>query len=283
MHRPDGGVSAGPRHRASRIPILGAVMLLFFYAMGALGVLMGSITLLNGTMDLAPGLAAIGMGAISLAMAIVMTKGAVRELRRGNGAHTALSGSSVTAVRPRRVRVPAEQLLAEWTLAPDEWRAFNQGEALEIRRGVVHNTLVGVGFGVMAIKIFGGPWLYAAIAGLLIGGTILGGTLFSAARTRKRVPRLGGGVVIRGNFVEIDGVRSQLSDENWYISGAKLRTDLPLPVIEIRSCRTRFERNGSRRTVADMLRIPVPHGREEEAAQVAELLGRGRVVDEDDG
>ncbi len=282
MHRPDGGVSAGPRHRANRIPALGAVLLLLFYAMGALGLLMGFITLLNGTLELAPGLAAIGMGAISLAMAIVATKGAVRELRRGDRPQTALSGSFATAVRPRRVRVPAEQLLAEWTLAPDEWRAFNQGEALEMRRGLVHNTLVGVGFGVVAIKVFGGPWLYAALAGLLFGGMILGGTLLSIARTRKRVPRMGGGVVIRGNFVEIDGELNQLAGGSWYVSGAKLRKDLPLPVIEIYTRKPRYGHNGSPRTIRGVLRVPVPHGREDEAAHVAELLDRGIVVDDGD-
>lgn len=281
MHRKS--VDASTRARASRIPVLGVVMVLFFYAMGVGGVVAGIIALLNGTMPLAPALAATAMGGLSLAMAITATRGAVREHRRGAAGETALAARPATAVKPRRVRVPAEQLLAEWTLAPDEWRAYNEGEALEMRRDLVHNTLVGLGFGVVVVKIFGGPWLHAALAGLLIGGMILANALLSISRVRKRVPRMGAGVVIRGNFAEIDGVRSQLSDEGWYISGAKLRTDLPLPVIEIRSCRTRLERNGSRRTVADMLRIPVPHGREEEAAQVAELLGRGRVVDEDDG
>jgi hypothetical protein len=276
-------VSTPARVRADRFPVLGVVLLLFFYAMGIGGVVAGIIALLNGTMPPAPALAAIGMGGISLALAVTATRGAVRQHRRGDAGEPALATRPATAVKPRRVRVPADQLLAEWTLAPDEWRAYNEGEALEMRRDLVHNTLVGLGFGVMVVKIFGGPWLYAVLAGLLIGGMILAGTSVSIARVRKRVPRMGGGVVIRGNFVEIDGVPSRLSDESWYLSGAKLRKDLPLPVIEIRTCRTRYERNGSRRPVADLLRIPVPHGREEEAAQVAELLGRGRLVDENDG
>lgn len=259
-----------------------AAMLLLFYGLGVMGVVMGVTGLITGRWPVGPSIGALITGAAGLFMAISFTVGARRAKRRGWARETAPAGTSAAALRPRRVPVPADQLLAEWVLAPDEWRAFNDAEALEMRRSLRYNTFVGVVFGVVPMKIFGGSWLNAALAGLLLGAIVLAVNLVSIARVRKRVPEKGGGVVIRGNFVDVDGVVTELVSGGWYLSSAKVRKDLPLPVIEICTRKTRHERNGSRRTHEDVLRVPVPRGREEEAAQIAQLLRRGVEVDEDD-
>ncbi|HEU4556531.1 MAG TPA: hypothetical protein VFS20_01735 [Longimicrobium sp.] len=259
-----------------------AAMLLLFYGLGVMGVAMGVIGLITGRWPVGPSVGALITGGAGLFMAISFTIGARRAKRRGWVRETVPAGSSATARRPRRVPVPADQLLAEWTLAADEWRAFNECEALEMRRGLLYNTLVGVVLGGVPIKVFGGAWVYAVMAGLLAGAMNLAISLALIARTRRRVPEKGGGVVIRGNSVDVDGVVTELVTSGWHLSSAKLRNDLPLPVIEICTRKTRYERNGSRRTYEDVLRVPVPRGREEEAAQITQLLRRGVEVDEDD-
>jgi hypothetical protein len=275
-------VTAADRYRPGCLAYgMLATKLLLFYGLGVAGVVMGVTGLITGSWPVGPSIGALISGGAGLFMGIGLTIGAVRVRRRGGAGETAPLASPARAVKPRRVRVPAEQLLAEWSLAPDEWRAFNEGEALEMRRDLLYNTLAAVAFGGVPIKIFGGAWVYAVLAGVLAGGMTLAISLAMIARTRKRVPEKGGGVVVRGNFVDVDGVETELVTGDWYLSSAKVRKDLPLPVIEICTRKTRYER-GSRRTFVDVLRVPVPRGREDEAARVAELLRRGVEVDEDD-
>ena len=53
--------------------------------------------------------------------------------------------------------------------------------------------------------------------------------------------------------------------------------------VELSVKKTTYERNGSRRTMEQVVRVPVPRGREAQAAKVAEQLRRDIPDEDDDG
>jgi hypothetical protein len=262
----------------TRFPALTVLASIALFVIGG-GALVYAFATLAYDVPVGETVAAFALGVVAIASSITLVIATERQLRREEAERARLAPPPAT--RPKRAAADPNRVLAQWTLAPDEWRAFSQVEAREMRRDLVYNTLVGAVFGVVAVKIFGGRWMYAALAGALLGGAILAASVVSIARVRRRLPA-GGGVVIRGNRVEIDGVRSDLVEDGRHLSGARLRKDLRLPVIEITTRKTRYGRNGSRRTMENVLRVPVPRGREDEAGRVAELLRRHVLVDEDD-
>jgi len=171
--------------------------------------------------------------------------------------------------------VPHDAVLGEWTLEPYEWLAFHHQEADARQRRSVVNALLGAVLGAMVMGLFTGRSQAIVAGAVVLGLAAFVVTLISAARLRKREPRAGGAVVVRHDAVEVDGVLRVLRDEEWWISRARVRDDLPFTIIEVTSKRTRHERNGSRRTQEQVVRVPIPRGREAEAQRIADELGRG--------
>jgi len=166
-------------------------------------------------------------------------------------------------------------VLAEWTLAPYEWRAYVQGEATERRLGAPCKAAIGAVAGAMIAGIFSMESQSIAAGAVVVGLAVFAGTLISAARLGKREPSADGAVVVRGDAVEIDGVTTVLRGDDRRLSGAKLRDDLPLPVVELSVNETIHERGHRRRTVKRVVRVPVPRGREADARRIADELVRG--------
>jgi hypothetical protein len=218
-----------------------------------------------------------------VAASIALTIALERHLRADE--KRALAGQEAAAPpaarKPKRAPLRSDAVLGEWTLAPDEWRAFVEQEADRRRRNAWEPALIGAAFGGVMPYIFTGTWRYSLVGVPLVGAIAFALALISAARMRKRVPRAGGTVVVRGNAVEIDGESSLLRDDRWWLSGAKMVTDLPLPVMELTVSTVSYERNGSRRAQSDVLRVPVPRAREADARRICAELRRG-VVDVDD-
>ena len=184
--------------------------------------------------------------------------------------------------RPEAPTVPHDAVLGEWTLEPYEWLAFYHQEADARQRSAFKNALLGAVLGAMAMGIFIGRAQPIVAGGVVLGVAAFVGTLISAARLRKRDPLAGGAVVVRRNVVEIDGVLQVLRDEEWWISRARVRDDLSFPIIEVTTKCTRHERNGSQRTLEQVVRVPIPRGREADARRIADELGSGIAHDEDD-
>jgi hypothetical protein len=232
---------------------------------------------------------AVAAGAALLAASIALGVATERSLR-AEEAHrlAALPGrladlpseTGVARAKPRAAAA-ADELLGEWTLSADEWRAFHAQEADAKRRGAVEQGLVGAVIGAVMAWVFAGDWRYSLAGALLLGLAMLGGTLASAARLRRKTPSSGGAVVVRRNAVVIDGATEALRDDAWRLASAKLREDLLLPVLEVSLRRTRYERGGASRTHEDVVRVPVARGREADARRIARELA-GRTVDEDD-
>lgn len=271
----------------SRYPAAAMFASLIVFVAGGGTVIFG-FTTIGYNLPLASTVIPLTIGTVLVAGAISLAVATERQLRRDEAEQRALApaatGESPTK-RPRRdpAVVQPDRVLAEWTLAPDEWRAFNEAEAEERKRGATYNTVVGALFGTVGPWILTGRWQYSLIGAVLCAAVALIGTHVSARRLRGRVPQAGGGVVIRRNVVEIDGVSEVLRDGTWWLSSAKLRDDLALPLIELSVKKTTYERGGSRRTLEQVVRVPVPHGREAQAANVVEQLRRGMPDEDDDG
>ncbi|HEX8905195.1 MAG TPA: hypothetical protein VF771_10160, partial [Longimicrobiaceae bacterium] len=207
----------------------------------------------------------IAAGAATIAGSIglgIVTERRLRAREQRQIAEWAASPAGKRAKARRKLMPAPDALLGEWTLAPDEWRAYVEQEA-DLRRGNAWEpALVGAAFGGVTPYIFTGTWHYSAIGAPTLAAIAFVGALISAARTRKRVPRAGGSVVVRRNAVEIDGDRAVLRDDRWWLSGAKLLADLPFPVLELTVSTVSHQRNGSRRAQSDVVRVPVPRARE---------------------
>ncbi|HEX6750774.1 MAG TPA: hypothetical protein VF092_26040 [Longimicrobium sp.] len=226
----------------------------------------------------------ITAGAVLMAASIALTVAIERQLRADE--KRALAGQEATA--PKVARKPkkhapirADALLGEWTLAPDEWRAFVEQEADRRRRGAWEPALLGAAFGGVVPWIFTGSWRYSLIGAPLIAAIAFAVALVLAARMRKRVPQAGGRVIVRRNAVEIDGDVRQLGSDKGWLTGARMLTDLPLPVMELTVSSVRYERNGSRRAMAGVIRVPVSRAREADARRICDELRSG-IVDHDE-
>ncbi|HET7464249.1 MAG TPA: hypothetical protein VFJ82_23530 [Longimicrobium sp.] len=266
----------------TRFPALTVVASIALFVLGG-GTLVYAFATLAYDVPAVETAAAFAAGALVLASSITLAVVTERQLRREEAEQARLAPPP--AKQPRRpvARADPNRVLARWTLAPDEWRAYQEGEALEIRRGAGYNVLVGAVFGVGGGWMATGRWPYAAAAAAGMGLVFWLGTLWMAARMRKRVPGAGGAVVLRPTAVEIDGATSTLRDERWWLSGAKVRDDLPLPVIELSMKRATYERGGSRRTFEQVVRVPVPRARAAQAATLVQELRPGRPDRDDDG
>ncbi|HEX9936010.1 MAG TPA: hypothetical protein VGB15_02780 [Longimicrobium sp.] len=267
--------------------LAGLASLALFVAGG--GTVVFGFTTIGYNLPLASTVIPLTIGTLLVAGAISLAVATERQLRRDEAERGALAPAATgdpAAKRPRRdpaTVVQPDRVLAEWTLAPDEWRAFNEAVAEERKRGATYNTVFGALFGAVAPWILTGRWQYSLIGAVL--GAAVGwiGTHLGARRLRGRVPQAGAGVVIRRNAVEIDGVSEVLRDGTWWLSSAKLRDDLALPIIELSVKKTTYERGGSRRTMEQVVRVPIPRGREGQAAGVVEQLRRGMPDEDDDG
>jgi uncharacterized membrane protein YeaQ/YmgE (transglycosylase-associated protein family) len=227
----------------------------------------------------------ISIGVALVAVSIAVTRATERQLHAEELRALEEKGPSaapVPAGPPRAPAVPRDAVLGEWTLEPYEWLAFASQEADRKQRGAFGNALIGAVGGAMATYVVVADRRYTIAGAVLAAIAAVVGTLVAARRTRTRAPRAGAAVVVRRNAVEIDGATEVLRDDEWWLSGAKLRDDLPLPILELTVKRTRHERGGSRRTVEQVVRVPVPRGREPDARRIADELRGGTVDDPDD-
>ncbi|HYH82429.1 MAG TPA: hypothetical protein VEX86_21740 [Longimicrobium sp.] len=270
----------------TRFPALSVFASIALFVAGGGTVVYGFSTL-GYDLPLAATVIPLAIGAGLIACSVMLVVATERQLRRDEAEQKALAPAAPArraAKGPRRdpaAIVQADRVLARWTLAPDEWRAFNEVEAEARKRGGMYNTAVGALFGAVAPWVVTGQWRYSAAGALLMAAVVLVWTMMSAARLRKREPRAGGSVVVRRNAVEIDGVTETLRDGTWWLSSAKLRDDLALPVLELSVKKTAYERGGSSRTMEQVVRVPAPRDRAARAAKVAEQLRLG-IPDVDD-
>jgi hypothetical protein len=276
--------------RLSRHPALVMLASITLFVAGG-GTLLYGFSTLAYDLPLASTLLPLAAGAALVAASVSLALVTERQLRRDEAERKALvvgsppAPPSLARKRTKPVRAAAVQpdrVLAQWTLTADEWRAFNEQEAVRKRSGAVEHALVGAAFGAAVPWVFAGHWQYSAIGAVVAGLLAAAWTLVSAARLRTREPRAGGGVVVRRNAVEIDGVTAPLRDDTWSLSGVKLREDLPLPMLELTVKKATHQRNGNRRMDERVVRVPVPRDRVAEAGSVAEQLRRG-IPGEDDG
>jgi len=274
--------------RLSRYPALVMLASIALFVAGG-GTLLFGFSTLAYDLPLASTLVPLAAGTALVAASVGLALATERQLRRDEAGQQALAASappSPAKRRPKPARAAAvapDRELARWTPSPDEWRAFHEQEAARRRRGAAEHALLGAAFGAVVPWIFTGHWQYSAIGAVLAAPAAAVWTLMSAARLRKREPQAGGGVVVRRNAVEVDGVTALLRDGTWWLSGVKLRDDLPLPVLELSVKRTEYERGGSRRTAEQVVRVPVPRDRVAQAGSVAEQLRRGIPSEDDDG
>ncbi|HEX8905197.1 MAG TPA: hypothetical protein VF771_10170, partial [Longimicrobiaceae bacterium] len=173
-------------------------------------------------------------------------------------------------------------VLAEWTLAPDEWRAYSEQEAEEISASWATLLLAATG-GLAALNLSGGRLNYAAAGAALLGIPGFVATRIAARLRRSRAPRAGGRVVVRRDTVDIDGTREIVRGRVSRLHSVSLRHDRPLPVLEVTTQRDARD-NGKPTTRYYIFRVPIPRGREAEARLVVERLTRGVLeAGEDDG
>jgi hypothetical protein len=196
------------------------------------------------------------------------------------------------AVRARRLAagLPAEppppgppEVLARWTLAPDEWAAY---AARELRLEKRHALELGAAFLVFATlgsKFWGAGWLLALAIGAAVGA-LVGGLAWWTAHADYRadasVPA--GEVVLTRESVMINGREHVLNDERVWLAGVRYLEDESPPVLRL-TLRQWTRRGPSRDEVMvdDYLRVPVPRGREDEARLLAGELRRLRGGDDE--
>jgi len=273
--------------RLSRYPALVMLASIALFVAGG-GTLLFGFSTLAYDLPLAATLVPLAAGTALVAASVGLALATERQLRRDEARQQALVPAAPpppVKKRPKPVRaaIPPDRVLAQWTPSADEWRAFHEQEAARRRRGALKHALLGAAFGAVVPWIFTGHWQYSAIGAVLAAPIAAAWTFASAARLAKREPRAGGGVVVRRNAVEIDGATERLRDDTWWLSGVKLRDDLPLPVLELSVTKTEYERGGSRRTTGQVVRVPVPRDRVAQAGSVAEQLRRGIPSEDDDG
>ncbi len=270
------------RKAVRRVPALVVLSCIALFVAGAGTALFGFVAIgYDEPLRVTAG--AIAAGAVMVAASIALTVATERQLRADEKRALAEHGAAApkAARKPKRPAVRADAVLGEWTLAPDEWRAFVEQEADRRRRGAWEPALFGAAVGAVVPWIFTGTWRYSLVAAPLLAALVFAGALMSAARSRKRAPRAGGTVVVRRNAVEIDGERDLLRDDEWWLSGARMVTDLPLSVMELVVSTMSYERNGSERPRSSVIRVPVSRAREADAHRICAELKRG-VVDMDE-
>ncbi|HEX8244845.1 MAG TPA: hypothetical protein VF541_15160, partial [Longimicrobium sp.] len=177
---------------------------------------------------------------------------------------------------------PPDVVLAEWTLAPDEWRAFSELQAKVIRDSISgHWVILPIVGGFVALSI-SGRLEYAVASAVLLPLAMEVPLRIIAHRRRTRMPRRGGSVVVRRNTVEIDGKTMTVRDHWWWLHDVRLLLDGPLPLMEVASQREWHDKHGKVSIVDKVIYVPVPHGRQLEAARAANQLLRGGLDDRED-
>lgn len=272
----------------SRYPAAAMFASLIVFVAGGGTVIFG-FTTIGYNLPLASTVIPLTIGTVLVAGAISLAVATERQLRRDEAEQKALAPAATgeaAVKRPRRdpaALTQPDRLLAEWTLEPFEWLAFNEARADVRKRGAAYNAVLGAVLGAMMLGVFAERWRYSVI-GMLVGAVVAFiGTHVSARRLRARTPGAGAGVVIRRNTVEIDGQSEVLRDGTWWLSAAKVREDLALPMLELSVKKTTWERGGRRRMMERVVRVPIPRGREAQAADVAQQLRRGIPDEDDDG
>ena len=175
--------------------------------------------------------------------------------------------------KPRATTGLVGPVLAHWTYAPDEWRAYAASEIRFRTREALGMGAITLALGTLIIGVLDGDWrLAAAISGAVGGFIALGRWLmaFFAWRRNRAVPT--GDVVIGTNAVLTNRRYDVIHDRRVRFGGARvLETERPA-ILEIR-----IMVPGKYRRVAEEYRIPIPAGREEEARAVAREIAAGHA------
>jgi predicted outer membrane lipoprotein len=180
----------------------------------------------------------------------------------------------------RRQRPPEPgppRVLAEWTVEGDEWRAYT---ARELKRGK-EDALIAIGMslaiGTPAFHVFTGDWLLGFILACAFAALLATIELRSARRLHADDRKAGRGeVTVWTDRVEINGNTFVFADAEWWLAKVRYLADRQPPVLEITTRTETHDRHGPR-TEDDVVRVPVPRGREEEARALPEVL-RGRLA-----
>jgi hypothetical protein len=179
-------------------------------------------------------------------------------------------------------------VLARWTYARDEWEAYTEREYHARRRGAwgfgaytaASGGVAAVALGTLAMAVLGAQamtwpavigWIAAAAAAVTFAGGVAlwwGG----AARTRRRNLALREpSVVIASRGVLVGDRRDYVSDRHTRTSSVRYVGGETPPVLEITVVYP-----GGRVKQRYTTRVAVPHGREDEARELAERFAAGR-------
>lgn len=247
-----------------------------------------------GLVTLAAGLAGFvamnemwwAFGLLAVGGAVIMG-GAVHEIRAWgkrlvadeHTAHEMLSAvragqiaPSAAAAAPRRATDP---VLARWTYAPDEWRAYADAEMRLALREAAMMAFTIVLLGTVLIGVLDREWEAAFILSLATSVFVAGGRLLMAWLAHRRHRSVAAGEVIVGPRAMLVNGRYETVHDGSRIrfSRAQVRegTRPALLVVEITV-------PGRYRRLPDEYRVPIPAGREDEARAVAQALNQAYVA-----
>jgi membrane protein implicated in regulation of membrane protease activity len=238
--------------------------------------------------DAQPGMSG-GEIAATFAVAAAFSAPAVWLFRRVRRDHEQEEEEWRAALRARRLAagLPAEpppgppEVLARWTLGRAEWAAYASRELrLENRRALETGAAFLV-FATLVARFQGAGWLPALGIGAA-AGALVAALLWWQARGVHRADAAAsaGEVVLTRDTAVIDGREHVLNDGRAWLARVRYLEDESPPVLEL-TVRQWTRRGPSRDevTVDDLVRVPVPRGREDEARRVAGQLRRLRSGD----
>lgn len=250
--------------------------LLLFVGLGA--VLFAAMGLYYAEGDRGTLAVIMAAGVLLIGTVVALVVRLERRLRQEDEARAVVRGRSSPS---RSVESP---VLARWTYEPAEWAAFSARE-LRVRKRDVWIIAAGMlAFGVFFLSFFTDDWAIRIGGGAVLSALVTllqlrGAHAQHAADRAVTRPE----VIVRENEVEINGRRHLLEDDRWWLAGARFLADAESPVLEITSRTEKINRHGTTQVMDDVLRVPVPRGREDEARRIAERLRDRAIPDEDDG
>lgn len=209
-----------------------------------------------------------------LAVGGAMVAAAVLLVRSLSRAYEAEEAARPKPARPAVDPDAEPPVLARWTVDGAEWRAYSLRELRGATRDAAITFAGMLALGTLVMRGFTGSWTwgFAAAAGL---ATLGAGLTWLTARVRHREERTAakGEIVVWPDGVEINGRGYFFADGDRRLGGARLLDAERPAVLEIVARRTVRTRNGIR-TEEDVVRVPVPREREDEARALIPALGR---------
>lgn len=209
----------------------------------------------------------LAIGGVMVAVSVWLVRGVSREYE------------AEEAARPKQARPQADPdaeppVLARWTVDGSEWRAYSLRELRGATRDAAITFAGMLALGTLVMRGFTGSWTwgFAAAAALAALGA---GLTWLTARVRHREDRTAarGEIVVWPDGVEINGRGYFFGDGDRRLAGVRLLDTERPAVLEVVARRTVRTRNGIR-TEEDVVRVPVPREREDEARALIPALGR---------